>query len=237
MSNFINRMVEPFESFFENVLQYLTNILSFILIIVVGFVLGHLLKVVSHKFFKLIRLDAHSERSEFSEILRKGGITEPVSLLLARLMGWLMVFVFFIIALGALQVPQVDELLREFFLYVPNILVAVVVIFIGYMLSNFLGRAVLIACVNAGVRASGLISRLARIGVLALTVSMALEQLEIGRETIVAAFAIIFGGVVLTLALAFGLGARDLAREYLESKVKKPEEPAKEEKADEFEHL
>jgi hypothetical protein len=145
--------------------------------------------------------------------------------------------VFFIIALGALQVPQVEQLLGKFFVYVPNILVAVVIVFIGYMLSNFLGRAILIACVNAGIKASGLISKLARIAVLILTASMALEQLGIGSETIISAFTIIFGGIVLTLALAFGLGARDLAREYLESKFKKPEEPPKVEKDDEIRHL
>lgn len=237
MEDFINRIIEPFERFFENLLQYLTNILSFALIVVVGFVLGHFLKVVCLKFFRLIKLDSHSERSEFSAMLRKGGISEPVSLLLARIVGWTTVFVFFIIALGALQVPQVNELLREFFLYIPNILVALVIIFLGYVLSNFVARAVLIACVNSGIMSSGLISRLARFGVLALAISMALEQLEIGRETIVAAFTILFGGVVLALALAFGLGARDLAREYLETRLKKPKEPEKPQKADEFEHL
>jgi hypothetical protein len=237
MEKLINKIIEAFESFFESVLQYLTNILSFTLIIVVGFVLGHVLKVLSQKFFKLIRLDAHSERSEFTDMLRRGGITEPTSVLLSRLVGWLTVFVFFIIALGALQVPQVEHLLGEFFVYVPNILVAVVIVFIGYMLSNFLGKAMLIACVNAGVKASGLISKLARVAVLILTASMALEQLGIGSETIIAAFTIIFGGIVLTLALAFGLGARDLAKEYLELKFKKPEEPTKVEKEDEISHL
>ncbi len=237
MENFINKIIEPFERFFENLLHYFTNILSFALIVIVGLVLGHLLKVVSMKFFRLVKLDAHSERSEFSAMLRKGGIAEPLSLLLARIVGWTTVFVFFIIALGALQVPQVNELLREFFLYLPNILVSLVIVFLGYVLSNFVARAVLIACVNSGIRSSGLISRLARFGVLALALSMALEQLEIGRETIVSAFTIVFGGVVLTLALAFGLGARDLAREYLESRLRKPEEPEKTQKADEFEHL
>jgi len=233
----MDKTIEAFNRFFESVLQYLTNILSFILIIAVGLVLGHLLKVLSNKFFKLIKVDAHSERSEVTEMLNRGGITEPISSLLSKAVGWITVFVFFIIALGALEVPKVETLLGEFFVYVPNILVAIVVVFLGYMLSNFVGRTVLIACVNAGMKSSGLISKLARAGVLILTASMALEQLGIGRETTVMAFTIIFGGVVLTLSLAFGLGGKDIAREYLESKCKRPEEGVKEQKEDEISHL
>jgi len=65
-----------------------------------------------------------------------------------------------------------------------------------------------------------------------LAVTMALEQLDIGRGTIVIAFAIIFGGIVLALAIAFGLGGRDIAKEYLEKKIK-----GEEEKKDEISHL
>jgi len=98
-------------------------------------------------------------------------------------------------------------------------------------LGNFFGRAALIASVNAGIKISGLIGRFVKFTVFILSGTMALEQLGIARGTIIISFAIIFGGIVLALAIAFGLGGRDIAKEYLEKKVKG------EEKKDEINHL
>jgi len=128
-------------------------------------------------------------------------------------------------------VPAIGQILERFLLYLPNVFVAAVILFSGYFLSNFLGRATLIASVNAGFKASGLIGKFVRLTVFLLAITMALEQLGIARGTIIISFAIIFGGAVLALAIAFGLGGRDIAKEYLEKKIKG------EEKKDEIEHL
>ena len=113
------------------------------------------------------------------------------------------------------------ELLEKFLLYLPNIFVALVVLAIGWFLGNFLGRAALIASVNAGMKAAGPLSKGIKGAVLLFAFVMAFEQLGIGRSTVIAAFAIVFGGAVLALALAFGLGGKDLARSFLEKRFKK----------------
>jgi hypothetical protein len=103
--------------------------------------------------------------------------------------------------------------------------------FCGYLLSNFLGRAALIASVNAGLKIAGLIGKLVKMTVLILAVTMSLEQLGVGSGTVIIAFAILFGGFVLALSIAFGLGGRDIAKEYLEKKMRGDE------KKDEISHL
>ena len=138
---------------------------------------------------------------------------------------------FFILSLRSLNVPVIERILERFILYLPNVFVATVILFFGYMLSNFLGRTALITAVNAGLKLSGLIGRFVKLTIFLLAVTMALEQLGIGRETIIISFAIIFGGIVLALATAFGLGGRDIAKEYLEKKIKGDE------KKDEISHL
>jgi hypothetical protein len=161
------------------------------------------------------------------------GISEPAPSLFSRIIGWLIIFTFLIISLRALNVPTILRILENLFLYLPNIFIATFILFIGYLLSNFLGRAALIACVNAGLKMSGIIGKFVKFTVFFLSVTMALEQLGIGEETVLIAFAIIYGGVVLALAIAFGIGGKDSAKEYIDKRLKGDEEDEK----DEFEHL
>jgi hypothetical protein len=240
MKNIIERLfVEPFQNFYENILQYLTNIMSFAVIFLAGLLLALILKLMALHFFRLIKVDALSERAGVTEMLGKGGIREPVSSLVSRLVGWITIAVFFIIALSALAVPEVEHLLRTFFLYLPNVVAAVVILFVGYLLSNFLGRASLIAAVNADIRGSRIIGRLVKLGVFLLAVTMALEQLGLGKDTIIVTFAIIFGGVVLALSLAFGIGGQEAARKFLEKKFNEEEHVAEgeQDKDDEITHV
>lgn len=233
MSNFLERIiVEPFNMFLEKVLQFLPNFLSFILIFFSGVILGLILKTIFLKFFQAIRLDKFSERYGMIEVLKKSGIREPISLIFSRLIGWLVIIIFLIISLHSLEVPAIEQILERFILYLPSVFVAVVILFFGYLLSNFLGRTALIAAVNAGWKVSGLIGRLVKLTIFLLAGTMALEQLGIGRETIVIAFAIIFGGVVLAFAISFGLGGKDIAKEFIEKKIK-----GNGEKKDEISHL
>jgi len=232
MDNFLQRMViGPLDKFLDRLVHFLPNLFSFLLILSSGIVFGLILKGISLRLFRAIRLDRFSERSGISEMLQKGGIKEPASRLLSKLIGWLTIIIFLILSLRSLNVPAIDRILERFILYLPNIFIATIILFFGYLLSSFLGRAALIAAVNAGWKISGLIGRLVKLTVFLLAVTMVLEQLGIGRGTIVIAFAILFGGVVLALAIAFGLGGKDMAKEYLEKKIKG------EEKKDEISHL
>ena len=232
MNNFLQRVIiEPFERFFEKVLQFLPDFLSAILIFALGIDLGFILRAIFLRLFRTIKLDKFSERSGVIELLRKGGIKDSVSVLLAKVIGWITIVIFAIISMRELEIPTVERLFESFLLYLPNVFVAALILLFGYLLGNFFGRAALIASVNAGIKFSGLIGRFVKFTVFILSGTMALEQLGIGRGTIIIAFAIIFGGIVLALAIAFGLGGKDIAMEYLKKKLLKGEEK------DDIEHL
>jgi len=218
---FLQRLfIDPFNRFLDNLLLFLPNFLTALVILLVGLLLGALLKMAVVRLFRAVGIDSLCERTGMSQMLCKSGIRDPLSLLLAKIAGGVTVAVFAVIAVQTISVPAVERLLERFFLYLPNVFVALIVLFVGYLLSNFLSRAALIASVNAGVRLSGLVGRFVRYVILIMSITMALEHLGIGSETVIIAFTIVFSGVVLAFALAFGLGGRDVARDYLERKLK-----------------
>lgn len=224
-------LINHLQMTFERVLAFLPQLLAALLILVFGVLLGWLLKLVLRRVLLWLKFDAGCSRLGLSELLGRSGIGDLPSTMVARLGGGLVVLIFLMLAISSLNVTILQHLSERFLVYLPNVLVAGLVLLATLFMGNFVARAVLIACVNAGNHLARLCSRLAYVLVLALGVVMALEQLGIGKETVLLAFAIAFGGVVLALALAFGFGGRELAREFLEKKLR----PADEE--DELKHL
>ncbi len=235
MGNILDKVfIEPFRDFASKVAQFLPSLLTGIVLIVTGLVVAWLLKVVCTAAAQFLKADAVSEKLGLSQAFQKAGIKDQPSRLLGRAIYWVVLISFVIMGLHAVKVPAVEQLLREFFLYLPNMIVAAIILFMGYLVGNFLGRAALIASVNAGLPSSGFVAKLVKYGVFAVALSMALELLGIGKDTIIVAFAIVFGGVVLALAIAFGQGGRAAAERYIEKRLERKEE---EKGKDEIEHI
>ncbi len=217
-------IIEPLKELYRNVLDFLPNLLTSLLILILGVLIAIAFKKIFTRLFRAINLDKLSEKFGVSDIFQKWGIKESISSLFLKVIGWLIVFTFLIVSLRTLNVPTIERFLEELFLYLPNVFIAILILFIGYLLSNFLGRTALIASVNAGLKISGIIGKFVKFTVFALAVTMALEQLGIGKETVLIAFTIVFGGIVLAFAIAFGIGGKDAAKEYLDKRLKGEEE-------------
>ncbi len=222
MNNFIDKViVAPLREVVQKLLAFLPYLLTGIVVFAIGLGLAWLVKALVVKIFRLLKLDAACARSGLTDALKKMAVRDTPAKLIGRTFYWLVTFIFFILALKVMKVPVIDQLLEKFLLYLPNVFVALIILIIGWLLSNFLGRAALIASVNAGVRLSSQLSRGVKGLIMLFAFVMAFEQLGIGRSTVIAAFTIALGGIVLALALAFGLGGKDLARSFLEKRFKK----------------
>jgi len=237
MWDFLTRVFgDSLRLFAEKLTLFLPNLLSALTIAAVGFLVSLLIRWLTIRLLKAGKTDQHSQRLGFSNTLLGGALGETPSLFLGRAVYWTSLVIFLVAALDALGIKATDRLTSGFFAFLPNLVVALVILFIGFLLGNFIGRAALIAAVNANIRQARWIARGVRGGILAFTAAMALEQLGLAYNLIVVAFSITFGGVVLALALAFGLGARDRARAFLEEHLDGGESSGPEKK-DEFSHL
>jgi hypothetical protein len=146
------------------------------------------------------------------------------TLLVIRSVTWIIILIGFLVGIAAFDANLTSQLVRNLFAYLPNVLGAVLVILVGSIIARFLARSVLIGAVNMNLHFARLLSAGVKWLVIVLTVAMALEHLKIGAGIVQLAFGILFGGIVLALALAVGLGSKELVTRSLERETTKAPE-------------
>jgi Mechanosensitive ion channel, conserved TM helix len=228
-SRFGTAFVDALAEYFGALAAALPGVLALIVIVALGVGIGWLLSKACGWILRLAGLDRFSYRTGFTGILEKGNIKKQPSELVGSIVYWVVILASLLAGLQALHVQAVESLTAGFLSYIPNLLAAIVILVLGYLLMIFLGRTVLIAAVNARLKLARWLSVTVQIVIILFAIAMAAEELGIARSVITVAFSIVFGGAVLALSLAFGLGARDIAREWLERHVtREPDDMDKE---------
>jgi hypothetical protein len=200
----------------QKALALLPNVLAMAIILSAGLVAAWAIGHAIERLLRVIGMDRLCNRLGMSAALARGGVKSDPSHLAGRAAYWVVLLFAVMGGLGALNLEPINQFARSLLAYVPHLLTAALILVVGYLLSNFVSQAVLIAAVNAGLPPARLVAAFSRWGVQLIAVAMALEQLGIARNTVAVGFGIAIGGLVLALALAFGLGAKDLAREFME---------------------
>ncbi len=221
-------ITDPFNRFLAKLLTFLPNLLVMIIILIIGFLIAWIVKRLLFHFLKVSQFDKLSERWGLAHVLSKGDISYSPSHVLIHVFYWLIIFIALILGINALQVPATEALITRFFNYLPHLLSAIFILIVGYLIASFLGEAALIAAVNLQLASARLFSRMVRWFIVILVLTMALYQLEIAEQVVVIAFAIILGGIVLALAIAFGWGGRDLAKGFIEKLYRRKEREGEE---------
>jgi len=227
-------VLAPLRELGQQALVSLSSLLGMLVLVLLGLLLGWLAKEVVYRVLRALRFDRLCGRLGVGQEIEQMGFVHSCSYLAAQIVQGIIILTALLAGLNALGAPLTRNLVERFFLYVPHLLAALVILLVGTLLSRFLGRSVLIAAVNAGMPAARLLAGLTRFFVLVLTVVAALDEFGISRTTIIVTFAILFGGMVTAGAIAFGLGGRDLARELLQSQFRPR---AKTEADDQIHHL
>jgi hypothetical protein len=207
---------QTFGKFYDMLLQFLPHLLAMLIIVASGWLVAIILKIIARRLMSLGRVSRLSEGSGINQLLRKANLPAPAELL-GRLVFWVVWIAFILLGVDALGIPELQLQISRLFLYLPQIFVALVVLFVGLLAANFFSRAALLAAINANLPSARIVSGFVRFIIVLLTFAMALEQLDVAQSTVLITFSISFGAIMMGLAIAFGIGGRNVAQKALEN--------------------
>ncbi|HEV2416179.1 MAG TPA: hypothetical protein VGX94_00070 [Terriglobia bacterium] len=213
----LKSLTQTMEGLSAMLADFLPRLLAMIIIFIVGGIVAWILKVIVRRILSFVRFNQLCETAGFTQLLTKTALPSPTELL-SRLVFWVVWIAFTLVALSGLGITALNDEITRFFLLLPQIFVAILILLVGVLIANFFGRATLLAAVNANSPSPRLLSSMVRFLIIILAVTMALERIGLGHGVILIAFSIAFGAVMFGLALAFGLGGRDAARRLIEKR-------------------
>lgn len=214
-------------TFATKIMAFLPELIGAIIIFVVGLIIARLLKKGAEKILKLVRFDSAGEKTGVKNFLEKGNITKTPSEIVGSLIYWFIMILVIIASFDALGLPIVSDLLNKVFIYIPNVVAAVIILTLGLLFGNLISAVVHTAASNAGLTTAEGLGKAALYAIIIFSGAIALIQLGIGEEIVASAFKITFGCTALALALAFGLGGKEMAADYLKKWLEEKKTPAK----------
>jgi hypothetical protein len=212
----------------ERVLAIVPGLLVLLTLLAVGVVLGWVVRLLVSRVSRAIGVDRVFERWGLAPSLRRSGIVRLPSDVLGLVCFWAIFILFASVGVDGLALPGAPGATALLVSFLPPLFAAALILLVGWLVANFLSQGVLIAAVNARLPEARVLARGVYWSVLLFAVATALTHLGIGKEMVVVAFGITFGGLVFAVALAFGLGGRSVARHILERRLHRSAPPPQE---------
>jgi mechanosensitive ion channel-like protein len=213
-------------SVISQLITILPGILAMVTLTTLGLGIGWVMGRLARRLASTVAFDRRAEAWGLRRAMGRSGIRRTPSDVFGLAVFWTIFLVSVALAVDALAIPGTGRVTDFILSAVPRVLGAGLILLVGWLASNFLAEGALIAAVNAHLPEARLLARAIRWAVLLFTTATAITHLGIGKEMVLVAFGITFGGLVLTLSLAFGLGGRRLARQVLDRHLRREPHPS-----------
>jgi hypothetical protein len=200
---------ERLQMSFEQLYRYVPALLGVLVILFAGYLLARLFEKGTERLMRRIHLNEMLERGGVMQAVHRSGSHINPTKVAANLVFWFVMFAVMLVAATSLGLQSLANVFSELVSYIPSVMAAIVIIVVGIVLGGFVGGLIMASA--GGLHGGPTLSRIGKGGVIVLAIFMALQELGIASEIVTTAFAILFGAVAFALALAFGLGNRDLA--------------------------
>jgi len=209
-------MLEPLRVFLAQVADFLPRLALALVVLIAGWLVAKAVRFAIARGLRKVNFHVVTERAGIDGFLHDGGIRMDATDILALLVYWIVILTALLIGFNLLGLTYITDLLQRVLLFVPKVLVALLILAFGAYFARFVGGAVMAYFRNVHLQDAELMGNLARYAILAFVVLIALDQMNIGGDIVRQTFLIVLAGVVFALALAFGLGGREWAAEFLE---------------------
>ena len=214
---------QPLIEVWNGFLAIVPSIVMALVFLVIGLVLARLLSAVLGKLLRRIHLDDITSHVGVNEIFARAGFGKSPSTVVSFVIYWSVMVVFITMAANVLNLSAVTELLQRFTLFMPRLIMAIVILFAGMLVAPLAYKVVSNSTTVNNIKGGATLAKIVEAVVLIFSVLIALEQLGVEMKLIVSTVQILMGSVGLAFAIAFGLGAKDMAAEFLRGFFSEPD--------------
>jgi hypothetical protein len=211
----ISELTQALQELQKAFAHYLPRLAVLLILAFIGWAIAYAVKIILRGILRLIHFDKLSENAGAAQLLTKAALPSATEVL-SRFVFWVVWLGFILLGVNVLGILPLQEEVERFFFFLPRLFAALFILFIGLLAATFFSRAALLAAVNANVPSPKVLSQAVRSIIVVFVLSIAFEELGLAEQTMLVAFGIAFGALMLGLAIAFGIGGRDLAQKFLE---------------------
>jgi hypothetical protein len=212
----IDMVLEATREFLHQFAAFLPKLLLALFVVVVGWLLAKAVRFAVERSLRAVNFNVLTERAGTDNFLRQAGMSGDTTTLFGIVAFWLVILATLIIAFNGLGLTYITDLLGRVVLFTPKLLITMLIVVFGSYCARFVGTAVQSYCVDAQIPDADMLGRMVRYVIMTFVVMIALSQVEIGGDIVQRTFLIILAGLMLALALAFGLGGKDWAAALLQ---------------------
>ncbi|MBV9170539.1 MAG: small-conductance mechanosensitive ion channel [Chloroflexi bacterium] len=196
-------------------LSSIPKIIGFLVILIIGWFIASAVAAAVAAILRAVRFNDLARRSGFADFVEKMGIRKDAAGVLADLAKWFIRLIVLVSAFDALGLPAVSQVLEQLLLWLPNLVVALVILVLAGLAANALASLVRGATAESGLGNPDLLATIARVAVWAFAIVIAVNQIGIATTLVNTLFMAVVGSVALATGLAFGLGGRDTAAQIV----------------------
>lgn len=208
-------VVDPIRAMLITVANFIPTLIAALLILVFGWIFAKIVQKIAHRILQAIKFENLSKKAGVADVLHKGGIELTASELISRLVYWFVMILVLVITVNILGLTVASQLLERLTAYVPRVISALFVLIFGMFLANVVSSIVTTTAVNTKIPRPDILSGVTKWAILIFATLISLGELGVAAIFVNTTFNIFFGAVCLALALAFGLGGKDVAAKIL----------------------